>query len=102
MKALLLVLITAVSTMAFAKGGGNQPMTPERFMEESIEYSILLAKTAGAGTISATNSQFINDETINVTLTDVGGGNFSFQCLLVDDFSKGGTVVKKDVRCSAL
>ncbi|MCC6138866.1 MAG: hypothetical protein IT287_09545, partial [Bdellovibrionaceae bacterium] len=87
MKFVLLALITAVSTMAYAKGGGAKPMTPERFMHESMEYSMVLAGNAGAGSITASSSQFINDETINVTLTDVNGGSFSFQCVLVDELS---------------
>jgi hypothetical protein len=101
MKVLLITLITVVSAMAHAKGGGNQPMTPEKFMHDSVEHSLLLAKNAGAGMITATNAQAIDTETINVTFTSEDGATFSYQCILVDEISKGGTVMKKDVRCAS-
>jgi hypothetical protein len=101
MKLLILSLITAVSAMAYAKGGGDQPMTPERFINESIEYSISLAKLSGASVVSV-STQAIDAETMNVVVLTSDGTALSYQCNLVDDFSKGGTVVKKDVRCSAL
>lgn len=102
MKAVLFALITVVSVFASAKNGGAKPMTPERFMHESIEYSTALAMNAGAGSVLSSNAQFIDSETINVVLTGSNGASYSFQCVLVDDFSKGGTIVKKDVRCAAL
>jgi len=102
MKVLLITLITAVSAFAYAKNGGNAPMTPDRFMHESIEHSTVMAKASGAGVIVSSNAQFIDSETINVSLTGDGGSVYTYQCVLVDDFSKGGTVVKKDVRCASL
>lgn len=101
MKLLILSLITAVSAMAYAKGGGDQPMTPERFIHESIEYSIALAKLSGA-TVVSVSTQAIDAETMNVVVVTAYGTGLNYQCKIVDDFSHGGTVLKKDVRCAAL
>jgi hypothetical protein len=101
MKLLILSLITAASTMAFAEGGGDQPMTPESFIHESIEYSISLAKLSGASVVSV-STQAIDADTMNVVVLTADCTDLTYQCSLVDDFSKGGTVVQKDVRCSAL
>lgn len=98
---LIFALLTIASTFAVAKGGGSKPMTPERFIHESIEDSMVLAKNSGAGTILFTSATVVDTETVTISINDTLGGAFEFQCVLVDDVSQSGTVVKKDVRCLA-
>lgn len=101
-KTLLLVLITSVSIFAYGKGGGSKPMTAERFIHESLEDSMFLAKNAGAGAILFTSTELVAQETLTVTITDTTEKSFVYQCILVDDISQSGTVVKKEPRCSVL
>lgn len=100
MKSVLFLAVLAVCGATFAKGGGDQPMTPARFLEESIEYSVMLAQNTGA-TVTAVNTQSVDADTMNVFVTTGAGSVLNFECNIVDDYSHGGTVVKKDVLCNA-
>lgn len=98
MKSILTVLIVIMGATAFAKGGGTKPMTPSRFLTESVEYSVLLAQANGA--ILAVAADVVDTANITVVVTQAQGDK-NYLCKLVDDFSNGGTVVKKDVFCAA-
>lgn len=103
MKTVLLALITTASIFAYAKGGGgSKPMTPERFIHEAMETGLFLAKNAGAGTIIQTSTDLVAPDTLNVVIVDANTAMYSYQCILIDDISQSGTVVKKEAHCSAL
>lgn len=100
MKAILLLTVLFGAITASAKNGGNQPMTPDRFLEESIEYSIAMTKMTGA-VVASVSTQSVDADTMIVAVSATNGSLYSYECNIVDDFSNGGTVVKKDVLCTA-
>ena len=94
------------ATSLFARGGNDGVRIPARGTQaalvlESIEHSIRSLVTTGTSESSietASASTKGNLATVSVGLT--GGASALFNCALVEELSLGGTVTKKEVRCS--
>lgn len=105
MKKILLVSVLGLaSTAALARGGNDEDRFPARgtqawFVAESLEHSIRLL---GAGTNIEQDLWSANVETAegNATVTlQQSSGTATFSCVMVDESSRGGSVIKKDVNC---
>ncbi len=108
MKNVLVGLALALAaTSSFARGGNDGAKVPARGTQaalvlESIEHSIRTLVTTGTAESAietASASSKGNLATVSIGLT--GGAVVVFNCALVDELSHGGTVSKKEVRCSA-
>lgn len=103
------ILIAALLTAAIstqASRGGDRNLTLKNsmagFASESIEHSMrLLYRTHPTvkDQVAGANVQIISeaDSTVVIELTD--GSEITFNCLRFDDWSRGGTVLKKEVAC---
>lgn len=110
MKTLLLTILTLMFAQnAFAKGGVKSPQemalrnSAAGFAHESLEHAtrILNATTPDAiHQVIGASIQLISatDSVVSIQLSD--GTLASYNCLMVQDFSKGGTVVKNEARCT--
>lgn len=83
--------------------GGNAPRGSEAwFKKESKQHSIrLMAKADPAFPASVVASDVVvTGSTSKVTLTLADETQLSFDCLMFDESSRGGTVIKKEVKCT--
>jgi hypothetical protein len=83
--------------------GGNAPRGSEAwFKKESRQHSIRLMAKADPSFPStvAASDVVITGATSRVTLTLVDATQLSFDCLMFDESSRSGTVIKKEVKCT--
>ncbi len=107
MKKLVLALtIMSLSQFAFAKGGGNlvfknsQAGFVSESLEESLEHFVRVNPAMKDMVQNATVvSQTPDDSVVTISMDD--GSAITYTCVRFDDWSKGGTVLKKEVVCRA-
>lgn len=104
-----LTIVATLLTLAFsahASRGGTRNLNFKNsmagFASESVEHSMeLLYRTNPAikDQVVGANVEIISqaDSAVIIELTD--GSQLSFSCLRFDDWSRGGTVLKKEVAC---
>jgi hypothetical protein len=98
---LLAAAILLTATSAFARGGAGITNASE-FLHESIEHSIrkiALSNPAVSTNLSGVSAAAIDADSVAVELTLSSGEAFTLNCELVDEWSRGGTVLKKEVVC---
>lgn len=111
MKKILLVLtVLGLTQAALAKGGGNNPgklafkNSQAGFVSESAEHSLQMFVRANSVLKDSVQnvtvvSQTPDDSVVTISLND--GSAVTYTCLRFDDWSNGGTVLKKEVVCRA-
>lgn len=107
MKKLILIatLLTAGFSANAGRGEGRDLALKNSmagFATESIEHSMrLLYRTNPAikDQVTGADVQILSeaDSTVNIELTD--GSILTYNCLRFDDWSRGGTILKKEVVC---
>jgi hypothetical protein len=107
MKKIILIaaLLTAgISTQAGR--GGDRDLTLKNsmagFASESIEHSMrLLNRTnpTAKDLVIGANVQSLTQADSTVIIELSGGSEITYNCLRFDDWSRGGTVLKKEVVC---
>jgi|GEM_PF-4737172 len=105
-KLILIATLLTTGLSANASRGGDRNLTLKNsmagFASESIEHSMeLLYRTNPAikDQVTGADVQILSeaDSTVNVELTD--GSVITYSCLRFDDWSRGGTILKKEVVC---
>lgn len=104
-----LITITALLTLAFSAqarrdGDTNQAFknTMAGFASESIEHSLELMvrqAPATAAQVVSTNVQILTQDDSIVVVGLADGSELTYNCLRFDEWSRGGTVHKKEVIC---
>ncbi len=109
-KLVLSMIILGLSQIAAAKGGGSNPAklafknSQAGFVAESLEDSLRRFSTANVEMRDLVQDATVVSETPNdsvVTISISDGTAVTYTCLRFDDWSKGGTVLKKEVVCQA-
>lgn len=111
MKRILFVTLSLVlANVAFAKGGVKSPQemairnSPAGFAHESLEHATEILNFNNPNAINQVISasiQILSESSSLVVIQLNDGSTASFDCSLVQDFSKGGSVVKNEARCFA-
>lgn len=112
MKTILFVVLSVVfSNAAFAKGGVKSPQemaiknSLAGFVHESLEHATEILNASNSNAINQVISASIQvlSETSSLVVIQLNDGSTSsFDCSLVQDFSKGGSIVKNEARCFAI
>lgn len=95
---------TLLANAAFARGGDRDLLvrgSQAWFAAESGEHvvkSLVLVGTIDQSKLTALNIDLTSTSTLTVALT-TSEGQVTDSCWMVDEWSRGGTVLKKDVRC---
>lgn len=108
-KLIIIAALLSTSLTANASGGGNRPGRDQAlknsmagFASESIEHSIrLLNRTNPSLRDQVTGAQveILSEQDATVTIDLNDGSVLTYNCLRFDDWSRGGTVLKKEVVC---
>lgn len=104
-KLIIAATLLTIGLSAQARGGDRDIALKNSmagFASESIEESVrLLYRTNPAvkDMVSGAQVEILNDQdsTVLVSLND--GSELTFNCLRFDDWSRGGTILKKEVVC---
>ena len=109
---LMAAMIGLTGGNAFARGGSDDGVSGVRpprdsaagILSESVEHSIRLlyvmdAPTQVSRSMSAAAEYDAESKSCIVTLTS-DSDTFTYRCSLFNDLSHGGTILKKEVRCS--
>jgi hypothetical protein len=101
MKTGILALAAVVlSTSAALARGGNGFGPGDNLVAESIEKSARLAQLQGLDLATAqVAGRQVSPERAEVVFTFANGTSAAYDCSLIDDVSKGGTRIKKEVVC---
>lgn len=107
MKKLIVALsLITVAFSAQARGGADRNPALKNsmagFVSESLEHSMRLFYTANAAqkdlvTAASVERLTQDDATVVIELED--GTSFTYNCIRFDEWSRGGTVHKKEVVC---
>lgn len=104
----ILALSALLSVPAFAKSGDDSVKVPARgtrawFALEAGEHSLRnLALTDSNAADAVTGIATTLDGDIATVVIGFDNVSVEYSCIQFDDFSKSGTVVKKDVACQRL
>lgn len=109
---LTIALAFLVSTTAFAKGGNDDGAHEDNvkllrgsqawFLAESSESAIgklSITDNAAAEAITDINVTVDAGRTNTVVQIKTATQNFNYNCQMIDQSSKGGTIIKKEVVC---
>lgn len=106
MKKLMIVATLLTLALSAQARGDDRDLTLKNsmagFATESIEHSMrVLYRTNPAikNQVAGANVQIASETDSTVAIELVDGSEFTFNCIRFDDWSRGGTVLKKEVVC---
>lgn len=107
MKNVLLVMTMLAGFSAFARGGvehGGLPLNSNAYlMHEAVENSmrlLLQSEPSVAGSVTGVDANIIDAQGTTLVTLELGAQRVvKYTCTPFDDFSHGGTIVKKEMAC---
>lgn len=108
MKKAILAGLLCVSSMALARGGGGEhgglPLNSMAYLvHEATENSmrlLLSSDPSAAALVSGVDANVLDAQATTQVTIELGSERVAkYLCTPVDDFSHGGTIVKKEMLC---
>ncbi|MCX6119461.1 MAG: hypothetical protein NT027_18140 [Proteobacteria bacterium] len=100
------LVLCSASISGFARGGDESARVPARGTQaylvlESIEHSVRDLLASGVAEASIESAKAETEGTNATVVIGIAGGTSAlYNCATVEESSRGGSVIKKDVRCT--